>query len=250
MHTGGPRRPRLPVDQRCMRTLRIRREPETLADDGSRLPEMSRLVECAEHDVIAVGIAQCKLPGPRPGIHAGLLFEGVDQSACPPQRIVKIIHPKEQEQPVARFRTVGAGQGRMVMLAPRVEAKQDRAIRVEQLPPVVMRRLRFRLTEQRLVPLEAARNVGNTNDGPCAFHGILPGSTPGSGTTRRRRSGEVLPFDSHEAGIRRWAARPAPAPRRVSIVAPTCSFSPPDSASAAMPVPTPPNPPTHPGSAR
>jgi hypothetical protein len=45
--------------------------------------------------------------------------------------------------------------------SPLVKAKQDRSIRVEDLPEVIMGRGCFRLTEQSLIPLEAASNISN-----------------------------------------------------------------------------------------
>jgi hypothetical protein len=56
--------------------------------------------------------------------------------------------------------------------APLVEAKQDRSIRIQDLTKVVMVRRRLRLTKERLVPFEAARNVAYADDRPCAFHRI------------------------------------------------------------------------------
>lgn len=73
----------------------------------------------------------------------GLLFESSDESTGPSQRLVKIIHTKEQYQSVARFRVLGAGQGWMLVRTPLVEAKQDRVIRVKDLPEVVMGGKRF-----------------------------------------------------------------------------------------------------------
>jgi hypothetical protein len=43
--------------------------------------------------------------------------------------------------------------------APLVEAEQDRAVRIENLPKVVMGGRASRLSEQRLVPSEAARDI-------------------------------------------------------------------------------------------
>ena len=60
----------------------------------------------------------------------------------------------------------------MVVRAPRVEAEQYSSIRVEDLTEVIVCWWRLRLTEQRLVPLEAARNVIRADDRPCAFHRI------------------------------------------------------------------------------
>ena len=58
------------------------------------------------------------------------------------------------------------------MRAPLVEAEQHGSIRIEDLTPVVMGRMRFGLAKERLVPFEAARNVAHADDRPCAFHRI------------------------------------------------------------------------------
>jgi hypothetical protein len=53
-----------------------------------------------------------------------------------------------------------------------VEAEQHGSIRIEDLTKVVMARRRLGLTEERLVPFEAARNVANADDRPDPFHRI------------------------------------------------------------------------------
>jgi hypothetical protein len=101
----------------------------------------------------------------------GLLLESSDESACPWQRAIKIIDPEKQEQTVTRLRVIRAHQGRMLMCAPLVKAKQDRSIRINDLTEVVMGRSRLRQPKQRLVPLEAASHIANANDRPGALHG-------------------------------------------------------------------------------
>jgi hypothetical protein len=59
------------------------------------------------------------------------------------------------------------------MRAPLVEAEQNRSIRIQDLAKVVMARRRLGLPKERLVPLEAARDVVYANDRPCAFHCIF-----------------------------------------------------------------------------
>jgi len=56
--------------------------------------------------------------------------------------------------------------------APLVEAEQHSSIRIEDLTPVVMGRMRLVLAEERLVPFKAARNVPHADDCPDAFHRI------------------------------------------------------------------------------
>jgi hypothetical protein len=52
---------------------------------------------------------------------------------------------------------------------PTGKAQQHSSIRIQDLTKVVMARRRLGLTEKRLVPFEAARNVAYTDDRPCAF---------------------------------------------------------------------------------
>jgi hypothetical protein len=112
----------------------------------------------------------------------GFLFEPGDKSTGPLQCHVEIVDAEEQEQPVARWRLVRAHQGWMLVRAPLVEAEQHSSIRIQDLTKVVMARKRLGLAKQRLVPFEAAWNVGYADDRPCAFHHISA-----VGLTRIRR---------------------------------------------------------------
>ena len=58
------------------------------------------------------------------------------------------------------------------MGTPLVEAEQNSAIRIEDLPKVIMGGKRSRLTEQRLVPFEAARHVAYPYDRPRALRHV------------------------------------------------------------------------------
>src|SRR4030095_7414601 len=100
--------------------------------------------ERADHDVVPVRISECELHSSSVRVHLRLLLEPSDESACPWQRHVEIIHTKKQEEAVARLRVIGARQGGMVMGTPLVKAEQDRAIRVEDLTEVVMGGSRLR----------------------------------------------------------------------------------------------------------
>ena len=102
----------------------------------------------------------------------GLLFEPGDKSACSLQGHVEIIDSKEQQEPVAGCRMIGAHQGGMLMGTPLVEAEQDSSIRIDDLPKVVMGGERLRLTEQSLVPFEAVRHIAYSDDRPRALHGV------------------------------------------------------------------------------
>ena len=68
----------------------------------------------------------------------GLLFEPRYERPRPWQGHVEIIDTKEQEEAVARLGVIGARQGGMLVGTPLVEAEQDRSIRVEDFPEVVM----------------------------------------------------------------------------------------------------------------
>ena len=61
----------------------------------------------------------------------------------------------------------------MVVVAPLVETEQDRFIRVEDLPEVVMLGSRRPQAEERLVPLETGGHVGHANDRPDPLHRVL-----------------------------------------------------------------------------
>ena len=102
----------------------------------------------------------------------GLLFELGDESAGPRQCHGEIVDAEEQDQPVARWRRVGARQGWMLVGAPLVEAEQDGSIGILDLGKVVMMRRRLGLAKERLVPFEAARNIADADDRPYAFHCI------------------------------------------------------------------------------
>src|SRR5580704_8205654 len=58
----------------------------------------------------------------------------------------------------------------MLVGAPLMEAEQDSSIRIEDLAEVVMGRKGSSLTEQRLVPFDAARHVAHPYDRPRALH--------------------------------------------------------------------------------
>jgi hypothetical protein len=58
----------------------------------------------------------------------------------------------------------------MLVISPPVKTEQNGSIRIQNLAEVVVRRLGFRLTEKRSIPIEAARDISDTNDCPCAFH--------------------------------------------------------------------------------
>src|SRR6516165_9505493 len=128
--------------------------------------------ERADRNVISVRISERELPGLSVRIHVGLLFEPSDESACPLKRQVEIIDTEEQQEAVAGRPVIGTHQGRMIVDAPLVEAKQNSSIGIQDLPPTVMGGNRSRLTEQGLVPFEVAWHVAYPDDCPCAFHRI------------------------------------------------------------------------------
>jgi hypothetical protein len=102
----------------------------------------------------------------------GLLFEPIDESACPVERHFVVVDTEEQEEPITRRSLVGAYQGGMFVRAPLVEAKQDGSIRIHNLTKVVMARSCLGLAEERLVPFETAGYIPYADDCPSAFHRI------------------------------------------------------------------------------
>ena len=65
-------------------------------------------------------------------------------SARPWQSHVKVVDPEEQEEAVARLGVAGTRQRGMLVGSPLVETEQDRSIRVDDLPKVVVGRGRLR----------------------------------------------------------------------------------------------------------
>ena len=99
-----------------------------------------------------------------------LLFELRDESPCPWYGHVEIVHTEKQEQAIAGRPVIGAHQGRVAMGTPLVKAEQDRPIRVEDLPEVIMGGGRLWLTKERLIPFEAASHIAYPDDRPRALH--------------------------------------------------------------------------------
>src|SRR6185295_15263317 len=58
----------------------------------------------------------------------------------------------------------------MIVRAPFMQAEQNRSIRVDDLPEVVVGGSRGRQAKQRLVPLKTASHLANTNNGPDSLH--------------------------------------------------------------------------------
>src|SRR5262249_4204774 len=126
-------------------------------------------------DVISVRISEQKLHSSSVWIHMWLFFQPADERARPWQSYVKVVDPEEQEEAVARLGVVGTCQRGMLVGTPLVETKQDRSIRVDDLPEVVVGRSRLRQAKQRQVPLEALGHVSYANDRPRALHRSLCG---------------------------------------------------------------------------
>src|SRR4051812_33783018 len=93
----------------------------------------------------------------------------------------------------------------MLVRAPRVHAEEHRAVRIDDLTEVVVRRRRLGEAEQRLVPGEAARHVGDADDRPGALHRLS------SGLTTRRDQWCIC---SVEIEPRRTRSLTPPFPRR------------------------------------
>jgi len=101
-------------------------------------------IERTDGDVISVRISERKLRSSSAGIHMWLFFQPADERARPWQSYVKVVDPEEQEEAVARLGVVGTCQRGMLVGTPLVETEQDRSIRVDDLPEVVVGRSRLR----------------------------------------------------------------------------------------------------------
>ena len=135
-------------------------------------PKLERR-ERANGDVVSVRIPERELLCSSIRIRVWLLFEPVDESACPFQGHIEIVDAEKQEEPVAGSRIVRARQRRMLVRAPLVEAEQDSSIRIEDLTKVRMGWLCLGLAEERLVPFETGRHIAYSDDRPSAFHDIF-----------------------------------------------------------------------------
>src|SRR5262249_19016495 len=105
-------------------------------------------VERTDRDVVSIRIAERELRGSSVWIHMWLFFQLADERARPWQSHVEVIDPEEQEEAVARRGAVRACQRGMLMGAPFVETQQDRSIRVEDLPEVIVGGSRFRQPQE------------------------------------------------------------------------------------------------------
>jgi hypothetical protein len=101
-------------------------------------------IERTDGDVISIRISERKLHGSSAGIHMRLFFQVADERAPPWQSYVKVVDPEEQKETVAGLGIVGTCQRGMLVGTPLVETEQDRSIRVDDLPEVVVGRSRLR----------------------------------------------------------------------------------------------------------
>ena len=69
-----------------------------------------------------------------------LFFQKADERPRPWQDHVKVVDPEEQEEAVARLGVMGTCQRGMLVGTPLVETEQDRSIRVDDLPEVIVGR--------------------------------------------------------------------------------------------------------------
>lgn len=126
--------------------------------------------ERTDYDAVPVRISKCKLQSPCVRVQVWLLFEPSNESPRSRRSHVELVHTEKQEQAVAGLPVIGARQGGMLVGTPQVETEQDRAIRVADLPEVVMGRRRLRLAKERLVPFEATSYITYPNNRPCPLH--------------------------------------------------------------------------------
>lgn len=146
------------------------KSPITSSAGASRAEGRIRFLERADRHPVAVRVSERELLRSGVGVEARFFVEPLDQRACPLQRCVEIVDADEQQQAVARPPTIGTRERRMLVRAPFVQAQQHRSVRVEELAPVVVRRMRRRLAEQRLVPRETSGHVAHADDRPRSFH--------------------------------------------------------------------------------
>jgi hypothetical protein len=100
--------------------------------------EGSGRIERTDGDIISIRISERKLLGSSSGIYMRLFFQPADERARPWQSYVKVVDPEEQEEAVARLGVVGTCQRGMPVRTPLVKTEQDRSIRVDDLPEVVV----------------------------------------------------------------------------------------------------------------
>lgn len=82
--------------------------------------------------------------------------------------------PGKQQQAVAGSRVIGACQRRMLVVAPRMQAQQNRPVRIADLAEIIVRRFARGQPQKRLVPRETAPHVTGSDDGPYTFHAMAP----------------------------------------------------------------------------
>src|SRR5512138_1114334 len=100
--------------------------------------------------MVAVRVLEGELQGAGGRVAVGFLLEAGSEGTRSRQRRVEIVHPEEEEQPVAGLRSIGARERRVLVVAPTVKTEEHRSVRVAQLPEVLVRRRRRGLAEQRL----------------------------------------------------------------------------------------------------
>jgi hypothetical protein len=99
-------------------------------------------IERTDGDVISVRISERKLRSSSDRIHTWFFFQPADECARPWQGDLKVVDPKEQQQAVARLGVEGTYQRGMPVGTSLVETEQDRSVRVDDLPEVVVGRSR------------------------------------------------------------------------------------------------------------
>src|SRR5262245_24987111 len=97
-------------------------------------------VERTYCDVISIRISERKLHSSSVWIHMWFFFQPADQRARRWQSRLKVVDQEEQEEAVARLSVVRTCQRGMLVGTPLVETEQDRPIRVDNLPEVVVGR--------------------------------------------------------------------------------------------------------------
>jgi hypothetical protein len=64
---------------------------------GGGLNELLGRSERTDHDVIPIRITECEFSGASIGAQMRFLFQSTDKGACSKQRLIEVVHTKEQE---------------------------------------------------------------------------------------------------------------------------------------------------------
>ena len=134
-------------------------------------------LECADRDIVTIGIPERKLQRMRVWIYSRLFCEWGGESIRTSQRGVEVVDAKEQKQSVARSAVLRARQRRVTVISPMMEAEKDSAILSQDLiesriPGVTVSRV-----QQDPIPPRTPLHIRNPDNWPCSFHSDALGLT-------------------------------------------------------------------------